>query len=61
MGELEKAVLAGLQRHLKAPHLLKEFARAYHEERERLVNDKRARRAKLETQLGVIRRSTDRL
>ena len=61
MDAIEKAVLAGLQQHLKAPHLLKEYAEAYQEERERLAGDKRVRRAKLETQLGVIRRSTERL
>jgi DNA invertase Pin-like site-specific DNA recombinase len=61
MDEIEKAVLAGLEQHLKAPHLLKEFARAYQEERERLASDKRARRSKLESQLGQVRRSIDRL
>lgn len=61
MDEIEKAVLAGLQQHLKVPHLLKEYVRAYQEERERLANDKRARCGKLESQLGQARRSIDRL
>ncbi|RUU03977.1 recombinase family protein [Mesorhizobium sp. USDA-HM6] len=61
MDQIEQAVLAGLQQHLKAPHLLKEYVRAYQDERERLANDKRARRGKLESQLGQIQRSIDRL
>lgn len=61
LDEIEKAVLTGLQQHLRAPHLLSEFARAYQEERERLASDKRARRGKLEYQLGNVKRSIDRL
>lgn len=37
LDEIEKAVLTGLQQHLKAPNLLKEFVRTYQEERERLI------------------------
>lgn len=37
-----------------------EFARAYQEEWERLASDKRARRGKLEYQLGNVKRSIDR-
>ncbi|MBG0802918.1 hypothetical protein IYW40_15740 [Methylocystis sp. H4A] len=40
LDEIEKAVLTGLQQHLKAPNLLKEFVRTYQEERERLAADK---------------------
>jgi hypothetical protein len=38
MDEIERVVLTGLQKHLKAPHLLREFAEAYHEERQRLAS-----------------------
>ncbi len=61
MDDVEKAVLAGLQQHLKAPRLLKEFAKSYQEERERLASEKRRVRGKLETQLGQIQRGIDRL
>ena len=47
--------------HLKAPHLLKEFARSYEEERKRLAGEKHRRCAQLERKLGQIRRATDRL
>jgi Recombinase/Recombinase zinc beta ribbon domain/Activator of Hsp90 ATPase homolog 1-like protein len=56
MDDVEKSVLAGLQQHLKAPRLLKEFAKSYQEERERLASEKRRIRGKLETQLGQIQR-----
>jgi site-specific DNA recombinase len=61
LDEIEKAVLAGLQQHLKAPHLLKEFAKAYQEERERLASEKRRLRGKLEGQLAQLQRGIDRL
>jgi site-specific DNA recombinase len=60
LDDVENAVLGGLQKHLKAPHLLKEFAKAYQEERERLANKKRRARGKLESRLAQIQRSIDR-
>jgi site-specific DNA recombinase len=53
--------LAGLQQHLKAPKLLREFVRTYQEERERLAADKVRQRAKLESKLAEIQRSLDRM
>ena len=61
MDEIEGAVLSGLQEHLKAPHLLKEFAKSYEEERKQLAGEKHRRRAQLERKLGQIQRATDRL
>lgn len=61
MDEIERAVLAGLQQHLKAPHLLKEFAKTYQEERERLASDRTRRRSQIENQLTQLERSIDRL
>lgn len=61
MDEIDKAVLAGLQQHLKSPHLIKEFARTYQEERERLASEKRTRRSKLDSQLAKVQRGIDRL
>jgi site-specific DNA recombinase len=60
-GRDREAVLAGLQQHLKAPQILKEFAEAYQMERMRLANQKRSRRSKLESQLGQVQRGIDRL
>ena len=60
MDEIEKAVLSGLKTHLKAPHLLREFASAYQAERERLAGEKNRRRGRLETRLGEIKRLLDR-
>jgi site-specific DNA recombinase len=61
MDQIETAVLSGLQQHLKSPHLLKEFARTYQEERERLAGEKLRRRSQIESQLGQLQRSIDRL
>lgn len=61
LDEIEKAVLAGLQQHLKAPKLLKEFVRTYQEERERLAAEKVRQRCKLENRLAEVQRSLDRL
>uniref|UniRef100_Q11G64 Recombinase n=1 Tax=Chelativorans sp. (strain BNC1) TaxID=266779 RepID=Q11G64_CHESB len=61
LDEIDKAVLAGLQQHLKAPHLIKEFARTYQQERERLASEKRTRCSKLESQLAKAQRAIDRL
>jgi len=60
MDEIEAAVLAGLKQHLKAPQLLREFAEAYQQERERATADKRRRRIVLENKLGEIKRLLDR-
>ncbi|QGM99542.1 recombinase family protein [Methylocystis parvus] len=59
--EIEKAVLAGLQQHLKAPKLLKEFVRTYQGERERLAAEKVRQRGKLENRLAEVQRSLDRM
>ena len=61
MDEIEELVLTGLQRHLKAPHLLKEFAKTYQEERQRLACEKTKRRSQTENQLAQLERSIDRL
>jgi len=61
LDEIEKAVLNGLQQHLKAPHLLREFVKTYQEERERLATEKVRRRGKLESKLAEIQRSLDRM
>ena len=61
MDEIEKSVLAGLQSHLQAPHLLKEFVTAYLEERQRLASEKTKRRSQSESQLDQVKRSIDRL
>ncbi len=60
LDEIEASVLSGLKRHLKAPHLLKEFARTYQEERERLVADKRKSRTGLEAKLEKTKRLLER-
>ncbi len=60
MDDLESAVLGGLKKHLKAPHLLKEFAKTYQEERERLVADTRRARSGLEARLAKTTRLLDR-
>ncbi len=61
MDEIERAVLGGLQKHLKAPRLLREFAQAYQEERQRLAGEKRRRRGQIESQLAQLGRAIDRL
>ena len=61
LDEIEKAVLDGLQKHLKPPHLLKEFRKTYQEERERLASEKRRLRGKLEGPLAQLQRGIDRL
>ena len=61
LDEIEKSVLAGLQKHLKAPHLLKEFVAAYLEERQRLASEKASRRSQTENQLAQVKRAIDRL
>ena len=59
MDEIERSVLAGLQKNLKAPHLLKEFVTAYLEERQRLASAKIQRRSQTENQLARLERSID--
>jgi site-specific DNA recombinase len=60
MDEIEAAVLSGLKQHLKAPHLLREFAEAYQQERDRAIADKRRQRTLLENKLAEIKRLLDR-
>ena len=60
MDDIEHAVLAGLQKHLKSPALLKEFAEAYQQERQRLSADKRRARSGLEAKLAATKRLLDR-
>ena len=60
MDEIERAVLAGLKQHIKAPALLKEFAEAYQRERERLSADKHRRRSDLERKHAETKRLLDR-
>ena len=59
--EIEKSVLAGLQKHLRAPHLLKEFVTAYLEERQRLASEKTNRRSQMDNQLAQVKKAIDRL
>ena len=61
LDEIERAVLAGLQQHLKAPKLLTEFVKTYQEERARLAAEKIRRRGKVERNLAEIQRSLDRM
>jgi len=61
MGEIERAVLSGLQKHLKTPRLLREFAQAYQEERQRLAGENRRRHGQIESQLAQLARAIDRL
>ena len=61
LDEIEKAVLTGLQQHLKAPELLREFVTTYQEERMRLAAEKVRKRAKLESKLAEVLRLLDRL
>jgi hypothetical protein len=60
MDEIERAVLAGLKQHLKAPALLKEFVEAYQRERERLSAEKHRRRSDLERKHAETKRLLDR-
>ena len=57
--EIEKSVLAGVQKHLKALHLLKEFVAAYLEERQRLASEKTKKRSQTEGQLVLVQRAID--
>ena len=57
--DIEKSVLAGLQRNLKAPPLLKEVDTAFLEERHRLASEKTPRRSQTENQLPQLERSID--
>lgn len=61
MDEIERVVLNGLQKHLKAPHLLREFAEAYQEERQRLASKRIKRRSQVENELAQLQRSIDRV
>ncbi|ARN83497.1 recombinase family protein [Methylocystis bryophila] len=61
LDEIEKAVLTGLQQHLKAPELLREFVASYQEERLRLAAEKVRQRGRLESRLAEVQRTLDRL
>jgi site-specific DNA recombinase len=61
MDEIERVVLSGLQKHLKAPHLLREFAEACQEERQRLASKRIKRRSQIENELAQLQRSIDRV
>jgi site-specific DNA recombinase len=61
MDEVEQIVLGGLQKHLKAPHLLREFAEAYQQERQRLASKRMKRRSQIENELAQLQRSIDRV
>jgi site-specific DNA recombinase len=61
MDEIERVVLSGLQKHLKAPRLLREFAEAYQEERQRLASKRIKRRSQVENELAQLQRSIDRV
>jgi len=61
MDEIEQVVLSCLQKHLKAPHLLREFAEAYQEERQRLASKRIKRRSQIENDLAQLQRSIDRV
>jgi site-specific DNA recombinase len=61
LDEIEKAVLTGLKKHLKAPQLLKEFVKTYQEERERLAAEKVKRHGRSESKLAEVQRSLDRM
>jgi site-specific DNA recombinase len=61
MDEVERVVLSGLQKHLKAPNLLREFAEVYQEERQRLASTRIKRRSQIENELGQLQRSIDRV
>jgi site-specific DNA recombinase len=61
MDEVERIVLGGLQQHLKAPHLLREFAEAYQQERQRLAQKRMKRRSQIESELAQLQRSIDRV
>jgi hypothetical protein len=58
---LEEAVLATLRQQLKAPAVIAEAARAYHDERRRLSAARANGRALAERKLGEMRRALDRL
>jgi site-specific DNA recombinase len=61
LDEIERAVLTGLQQHLKAPELLREFVTTYQEERLRLAAEKFRQRGRLESKLAEVQRSLDRM
>ena len=57
--EIEKAVLGGLHRQMRAPTVLAEFVREYHAERQRLAKRAGADRVRLERRLAAIDREAE--
>jgi site-specific DNA recombinase len=58
---IERAVLEALSAELRDPRLLAEYAKTYHEERQRLAGTKRTARARAERRLAELVRESDRL
>jgi site-specific DNA recombinase len=62
---VERAVLAGLKAEMRAPAVMTEYVRTYHEERQRLAGDAVKRRAKIERDIAaqerIVRRTMDML
>ncbi|MGO4666587.1 hypothetical protein [Bosea sp. 2RAB26] len=62
---VERAALAGLQGEMRAPAVMAEYVRTYHQERQRLAGDAILRRATIERQIAekekIIRRTMDML
>jgi hypothetical protein len=58
---IEQAVLSGLRSELRAPAVLAEYVKAYHEERARLAANSTAQRSTLSRRIDEIVRETQRL
>lgn len=62
---VERAALAGLQGEMRAPVVMAEYVRTYHQERQRLASDAILRRATIERQIAekekIVRRTMDML
>jgi site-specific DNA recombinase len=58
---IEQAVLSGLRSELRAPAVLAEYVKAYHEERARLAANSTAQRSTLRRRIDEIVRETQRL
>lgn len=62
---IERAVVSGLKGELRAPTVLAEYVRTYHEERQRLAGDAAKRRATIERKIGeqdrIVKRTMDML
>jgi site-specific DNA recombinase len=58
---IEKAVVTGLEAELRAPAVLAEYVRTYHEERQRLARRSVTDRSRLERRLAQVRREHERV